>query len=221
VPRARRRNPTPLIHRRGGDRLAPAPSGSTARLERAGTLRVTFVSPRFINTGSPYRTGTVLRARLTAPAEPRAGKRRNPLTKTCARRPRLLIRRISDCSASAANEEFPVTRCGSGVQRQLRRGDPRCAFSKLAFGRSARLNRADRCAHRPAARGYGASPCGTGAGYALAWDGGGSDRHSRAVGDHPMAGRAHQWNDGRGPPQWGRSRCYGGSGSYGRPGVPT
>jgi hypothetical protein len=46
LPRARRRDPTPLIHRRAGDRLAPAPSGSTARLEHAGTLRLTFVFPQ-------------------------------------------------------------------------------------------------------------------------------------------------------------------------------
>jgi hypothetical protein len=66
LPRARRRDPTPLIHRQAGDRLAPAPSGSTARLEHAGTLRLTFVFPQVHQTGSPYRTGTVLRARLTA-----------------------------------------------------------------------------------------------------------------------------------------------------------
>ena len=38
LPRARRRDPTPLIHQQAGDRLAPAPSGSTARLEHAGIM---------------------------------------------------------------------------------------------------------------------------------------------------------------------------------------
>ena len=84
LPRARRRDPTPLIHRQAGDRLAPAPSGSTARLEHAGTLRLTFVFPQVHQTGSPYRTGTVLRARLTVAAEPAAGKRRNSLRKPYA-----------------------------------------------------------------------------------------------------------------------------------------
>jgi hypothetical protein len=53
------------------------------------------------------------------------------------------------------------------------------------------------------------------------WDYGGSGRHSGAIGARPTAGRAHQWNDRGGPPHWGPNRYSGGSGPYGRPGVPT
>jgi hypothetical protein len=55
----------------------------------------------------------------------------------------------------------------------------------------------------------------------LAWDGGGSSRHLRAVDAQPMAGRTHQWNDGGGRAHWGPNRYYGGWGPYGGPGVPN
>jgi hypothetical protein len=58
-------------------------------------------------------------------------------------------------------------------------------------------------------------------GIVLAWDGGGSERRSGAVGAHPTASRTLQWNDGRGPPHWGPNRYYGGWGLYGGPAVPT
>ena len=58
-------------------------------------------------------------------------------------------------------------------------------------------------------------------GMLLAWDSGGSDRRSGAIGAHATAGRAHRWNDGGGPPGWGRNRQYGGWGPYGGPAVPT
>jgi hypothetical protein len=65
----------------------------------------------------------------------------------------------------------------------------------------------------------GPAHAGSAPGIVLAWDGGGSDRHSGDVGAHPMAARAHQWNDGGGRPHWGPNRYYGGWGLYGGPGV--
>ena len=67
----------------------------------------------------------------------------------------------------------------------------------------------------------GPANAGPAPGIVLVWDGGGSDRHSGAVGVHPTAGRTHQWNDGGGRGHWGPNRYYGGWGPYGGPGVPN
>jgi hypothetical protein len=67
----------------------------------------------------------------------------------------------------------------------------------------------------------GPAKAGPAPGIVLVWDGGGSDRHSGAVGVRPTAGRTHQWSDGAGRPHWGPNRYYGGWGPYGGPGVPN
>src|ERR1700730_14911501 len=52
----------------------------------------------------------------------------------------------------------------------------------------------------------GPTNAGPAAGIVSARDDGGSSRHLGAVGAHPTAGRAHQWNDGGGRAPWGPRR---------------
>jgi hypothetical protein len=46
-------------------------------------------------------------------------------------------------------------------------------------------------------------------GIVLAWDGGGSSRNARTIGDHPTTGHMHQWNGGWMSPHWGPHRFKG------------
>jgi hypothetical protein len=55
----------------------------------------------------------------------------------------------------------------------------------------------------------------------LVWDGGGSGGRSGAIGGHPTAGRARQWNGVGDPPRWGPNGRPFGWGPYGWQGVPT
>ena len=133
-----------------------------------------------------------MRARPTAPAEPATGNHWNSLTKSYGHGARLMIRRVPDYLASAADEEFPVTRCGSGARANCVE-ETRNARSWTVLGGGARANRADRRARQRAGVGYRANQFGAGAWYRVSM---GRRRFGMALGGcrRPSNGRSYSPN---------------------------
>jgi hypothetical protein len=141
--RTDRCDPAPLIHRRAGDRLSPRQAEAPLGLSVQVHCIWHSYSSRFINTGSPTR-----RALSCGRGLPLRRSRRQVIAKLVkepyAHGERLMIRRVPDYSASAADEEFPVTRCGSGARAHRVTGNRSrsCAPpSPASFSRIARCNR--------------------------------------------------------------------------------
>src|SRR5260370_40003030 len=100
-----------------------------------------------------------------------------------------MIRRVPDYLASAADEEFPVTRCGSGARANWIE-ETRNARYWTVLGGGARANRADRRARQRAGVGYGASQVGAGAWHPVSM---GRRRFGKALGGcrRPSNGQSH------------------------------